>query len=266
MRPPRKILKREPSNGAVLELTRWEIFKMYAIEPLKLLRLFRYPPVILSISYASVAFGALYIMNISVTYTFSIAPYNYDSSIVGLLYLGNSTGYLVGSLLGGRWSDYVFIRAAAKHGGVLEPEDRFGINTWVGAVMYPLGLLMYGWTVEKGLFVAVPEVGTFFMGFGMMIVFATVTTYLIDAVPGRSSSAVAMNNLLRNIFACTGAVIGKPLIEALGNGVLFSVICGIALASSVCIWAITKVAIFLLLPMLMKWGNKWRQSHDLTIY
>ena len=82
--------------------------------------------------------------------------------------------------------------------------------------MYPLGILMYGWTVEKGLFVIVPEVGTFFFGLGMMIVFTTVTTYLIDAVPGRSSSAVAMNNLVRNVLACVGAIIGQPLIEAWG--------------------------------------------------
>ena len=59
MRPPRKVLKREPSNGAVRELTKWELFKVYAIEPLKLLRLLKYPPVILAISYAAVAFGTL---------------------------------------------------------------------------------------------------------------------------------------------------------------------------------------------------------------
>jgi MFS family permease len=150
-------------------------------------------------------------------------------------------GYLVGSLTGGRWSDHVFVRSAEKHGGVLEAEGRFGINTWVGAIMYPLGILMYGWTVDKGLFVIVPEIGMFFLGFGMMLAFSTVTTYLIDAVPGRSSSAVAMNNLIRNILACIGTVIGKPLIEALGNGVLFSIISGLCFASSICIWAIIKV-------------------------
>ena len=158
-----------------------------------------------------------------------------------LCYLGNSLGYLVGSLTGGRWSDYVFVRSAEKHGGVLEAEGRFGLNTWVGAVMYPLGLLMYGWTIEKGLFVVIPEIGTFFFGLGMMITFATVTTYLIDAVPGRSSSAVAMNNLIRNILSCTGTIIGKPLIEALGNRVLFSILSGICLSSSIFIWAIIKV-------------------------
>jgi predicted MFS family arabinose efflux permease len=133
------------------------------------------------------------------------------------------------------------VRSAAKHGGELEPEDRFGINILVGAILYPLGLLMYGWTVEKGLFVIIPEIGTFMFGFGMMIVFATITTYLVDAVPGRSSSAVAMNNLIRNVLACTGAIIGKPVIEAVGNGVMFSILAGICLASSACIWAIMKV-------------------------
>jgi MFS family permease len=161
------------------------------------------------------------------------------------LYLGNSLGYLVGSIVGGRWSDYIFVRSAAKYGGKLEAEGRFGLNAWVGAIMYPLGFLVYGWTVDKGLFVVIPEIGTFFFGFGMMIIFATVTTYLIDAVPGRSSSAVAMNNLIRNAVACIGAIIAKPLIEVLGNGILFSILAGISLASSASIWAIMKVPFLL---------------------
>ena len=123
---------------------------------------------------------------------------------------------------------------------------------------------MYGWTVEEGLFVIVPEIGGFFMGFGIMLVFSTVTTYLIDAVPGRSSSAVAMNNLIRNILAATGAVIAKPLIEALGNEVLFSILCAVALASSGCIWAIIKVVPFSRLTDLFQWGSKWRHSYDLA--
>jgi hypothetical protein len=61
MRPPRKILVREPSDGVVRELTKWEVFKIYIIEPLKLLRLLRYPPVLLAIAYVSFAFGSLVI-------------------------------------------------------------------------------------------------------------------------------------------------------------------------------------------------------------
>jgi len=59
MRQPRKILVREPSNGTVREVTKWETLRIYVIDPLKLLRLLRYPPVLLAIAYAAVAFGVL---------------------------------------------------------------------------------------------------------------------------------------------------------------------------------------------------------------
>jgi MFS family permease len=59
MRPPRKIPAHEPSNSPVRELTKWEVFKVYIIDPLKLLRLLRYPPVLLAITYAAVTFGIL---------------------------------------------------------------------------------------------------------------------------------------------------------------------------------------------------------------
>ena len=62
MRPPRKILVKETPNGIIRELTKWEVFKTYIIEPLKLLRLLRYPPVILAIAYVSFAFGSLVII------------------------------------------------------------------------------------------------------------------------------------------------------------------------------------------------------------
>jgi nitrate/nitrite transporter NarK len=52
-----KILVREPSTGSGREPTKWETLNIYIIEPLKLLRLMRYPPVLLAIAYAAIAFG-----------------------------------------------------------------------------------------------------------------------------------------------------------------------------------------------------------------
>ena len=52
---------------------------------------------------------------------------------------------------------------------------------------------------------------------------------------------MAMNNLIRNAWACIGAVLGKPLIEVLGNGVWFTILGGVCWASVVFIWAIIKV-------------------------
>src|SRR5271155_5784870 len=98
------------------------------------------------------------------------------------------------------------------------------MNTWFGALVYPLGLIAYGWTVEQQTFVVFPEISTFFSGLGMIIVFSTVMTYLVDAVPGRSSSAVALNNLIRTTLGCIGVLVGNPLIDALGNELLFTIL------------------------------------------
>ena len=83
MRPPRKVLKREPSLGVVRELTKWEVFKIYAIEPLKLLRLLKYPPVILAIAYAAVAFGTL--VNLTICFSLTVVLHEHLSYIHLLL-------------------------------------------------------------------------------------------------------------------------------------------------------------------------------------
>jgi predicted MFS family arabinose efflux permease len=51
--------KREGTDAMVNEMTSWGIFAAYAVEPITLLRLLRYPPVILAVTYTSIACAAL---------------------------------------------------------------------------------------------------------------------------------------------------------------------------------------------------------------
>jgi multidrug resistance protein len=53
------------------------------IDPLIVITWLRYPPVALTVYYASITFGALYFLNISIQSTFSAAPYNFSTLIVG---------------------------------------------------------------------------------------------------------------------------------------------------------------------------------------
>lgn len=118
---------------------------------------------------------ALYVLNLSVQQTFSAAPYNYPSIIVGLLYIPNSVGYILTSIFGGRWVDNIMAREAAKRprdeNGRLQyrPEDRMKENIWIGAIMFPSALIMYGWTVTYGVQLAAPMVANFFFGMGSML-------------------------------------------------------------------------------------------------
>jgi len=67
-------------------------------------------------------------------------------------------GLILASTLGGRWSDYIMLRAAPragrldeKGGLVARPEDRVRENAWLSIMLFSGGLLWYGWTVEHGV-------------------------------------------------------------------------------------------------------------------
>ena len=80
-----------------------------------------------------------------------------------------------------------------------------------------------------------------------MIIFGTCMTYLVDALPGRGSSGVAVNNLVRMILAAVATFISQPMQESkLGYNWLYM------------LWGILGLCMIVLLFAIRKWGNKWR--------
>lgn len=230
------------------------------IDPLLILSHLRFPAVACTVYYASVAFGALYFINISVEKTFSAPPYSFSSVVVGSLYIFNSTGYLLASLLGGRWVDAIMAREARRAGRVdargrliFRPEDRMRENAWLGAALMPMALVWYGWTAEYKVYWLVPVFANFFYGVGSMLIFAMATTMLTEFMPKRASNGVAINNFVRNIFSFGGSFLAEPLIRAVGNGWLFTVLGGITTASCLVIVAMRR------------WGDRWREEMDAVI-
>ena len=224
------------------------VLKTFLIDPLSVLKYLRYPPVQVSVYSAAIAFGSLFVLNISIQSTFAKAPYSFPGIIVGLLYLPPSLGYVAASLTGGRWIDYIMRREAQKAGRYDEhgklrflPEDRMRENMWLAATLYPGALIWYGWSADKGLHWMVPCVANFFFGFGSMLVFGAVTTMLSEFMPHRSSSGVAVNNFVRNIFSCVGSIVAEPLIDALGNGWVCTIIGLFAwVTGNLAIWALKE--------------------------
>ncbi|KAK2034701.1 major facilitator superfamily transporter [Colletotrichum zoysiae] len=228
------------------------------VDPLSVLLYLRFPPVAITVFFAAITFGALFVVNISVQATFSAAPYGFDQLIVGLFYFPAGLGYFMASLLGGRWLDVIMAREARKAGRydadgklILLPEDRMRENIWIAATVYPASLIYYGWVVEKGLFWFVPCIGLFTFGASSMLVFGAATTMLTEFMPKRSSGGVAVNNFVRNIFSCVGAVAAQPVIGAIGNGWLFTIL-GIFtwVSGYVCVWTLRRFA------------PRWRKSMD----
>lgn len=231
--------------------------KRVFLDPLKIILYLRFPAVLITVYYASITFGSLYLLNVSLQTTFSKPPYNFSTDVVGLTYIPNSIGYVLASLFGGKWTDTIMAREAKRAGRYDEkgklmyrPEDRMRENAWIAAFLYPTALVWYGWTAQKGIFWLVPLIANFFFGIGSMLIFAMATTMLTEFMPKRASNGVAVNNFVRNIFSCVGAIVAQPLISAIGNGWLFSGVGVITAASSVVIWAMRR------------FGPRWRQVMD----
>jgi len=224
------------------------------LDPLAVLTWLRYPPVALTIYYASIAFGSLYCLNISIQASFSVSPYNFKTIIIGLLYIPGSVGYILASIFGGRWIDNIMHREARKAGRydeagklMLRPEDRMKENAWIAAVLWPGALIWYGWTVQKGVIWIVPMIANFFFGIGSMLIFSLTSTMLTEFMPKRASSGIAINNFVRNICSFTGALVAEPIIHAIGNG-WFMLILGLWSLSTglMVVWAMER------------FGSKWR--------
>jgi multidrug resistance protein len=154
--------------------------KRIFIDPLSVLLFLRFPPVFITVFTAAIAFGALFISNISIQQKFSQPPYNYSEIIVGLLYLPAGLGYFIASIFGGRWIDRIMTKQAIKANRYDEngkliylPEDRFRENMWLANTMYPIGLLIYGWTLNYGVIFIVPAIGSFIFGASSMLVFVS---------------------------------------------------------------------------------------------
>lgn len=234
-----------------------KIIRRILIDPLQIILYLRFPAVMITVYYASITFGSLYLLNISLETTFSKPPYNFSTTEVGLTYIPNSVGYVLASLFGGKWTDTIMAREAKRAGrydadGKLKyrPEDRMRENAWIAAFLYPAALIWYGWTAEKGIFWVVPLIANFFFGIGSMLIFAMATTMLTEFMPKKASSGVAVNNFVRNIFSCVGAVVAQPLLSAIGNGWLFTGVGVIAMGSSVVVWAMRR------------FGPHWRERMD----
>jgi MFS family permease len=159
-----RTMSRVSSRQVVEQTAKWlRLFKIIFVDPLNIILYLRFPAVLLTVYYASMTFGSLYVLNISIQDTFGKVPYGYSTLIVGLLYVPNSLGYILASTFGGRWMDVIMQHEAKKANRIGEdgkliyrPEDRMRENAWLGAFLYPAALIWYGWTVEYGVFWFVP--------------------------------------------------------------------------------------------------------------
>jgi len=189
-------------------------------------------PIILGLSLlTAVAYGTLYLLFTTVADLF-ITQYGIVTN-VGLVYLSFGIGQLAGISIFGAVSDSI-VRRMAK-GGDMKPEYRLP-PMLPGAALIPIGLLLYGWTAQYRVCWFVPLIGGFLIGMGMIVVFTSVGTYLVDAFTAYAASATAANTVFRSIGGGLLPLAGTRMYAALGQGWGNSLLAGISIGMMGMIW------------------------------
>ncbi|KOH00367.1 Qdr3p [Saccharomyces eubayanus] len=250
----KQVLSKNGSEIAPREISAvrkcWDTFFVYFIKPLKSLYFLQYPPVALAITFSAISFSTVYFVNMTVEYKYSRPPYNFKPLYIGLLYIPNSITYLFASIYGGRWVDMLLKRYKEKY-GILAPEARISWNVVTSVISFPIALLIFGWCLDKKCHWVTPLIGTALFGYAAMMTIGATLSYLVDSLPGKGATGVALNNLIRQILAATAVFVTTPMINGMGTGWAFTMLAFIVLgASSV-------------LVILKKHGDYWRENYDL---
>lgn len=169
----------------------------------------------------------------------------------GLFYLAPGFGYLTGSFIGGRLSDWQVKRGIRLHGRRI-PEDRLKIAYIPLGFILPVSVLIYGWTLEyeKGGY-AVPIISLFFNGFAQTTLFPSLNTYTVDSMASRIGGAAVGGNYFIRFLA-----------SALSSGICLELIDGIGIGWTSTISALVLWCGFALVIVLIRYGERLRTWQD----
>jgi predicted MFS family arabinose efflux permease len=156
---------------------------------------------------------------------------------IGLTFIANGVGSMVGTLITGKILDKDYRRIKAKYEASLDAERRSRqeedfplekarlrlVPTF--SFLQCLSILLFGWTIQypDKVHIAVPIVSTFITGWTAVSTQSLVMTYLVDIFHDRSAAASASLNLARCLFAAGGTSFVMPMINGVGVGVAFTI-------------------------------------------
>ncbi|KAJ5092545.1 hypothetical protein NUU61_007415 [Penicillium alfredii] len=217
--------------------------KIDVLGPLRILSSKFATPIIIFLA----IYYAVWQMSITAMSSLFKSRYGLSEIQIGLTFIANGVGSMVGTLIAGRILDLDYRRAKAKFearssdadveaGNVFsdvtnDREESFPIEKArlrlvpVFSLLQCLSIILFGWTIQypHHVHIAVPIISTFITGWTAVSTQSVIMTYLVDIFPDRSAAASASLNLARCLFAAGGTSFVMPMINGIGVGLTFTV-------------------------------------------
>jgi MFS family permease len=180
--------------------------------------------------------GSFYVVDYSLVAT---APdiyghvYHLNELQIGLTYLPRGIGIITGSYFNGRLMDHNYKYVAKQvewTSRTLSGDDlrmfpferaRTRGSIWLLCIS-TAGLIAYGWAVWGHVYIAVPLILQYLLGFMQTCFYTIYSTLLVDTFPERPSTAAAAASVVRCAMAASALAILQPLLDAAGRGWYFT--------------------------------------------
>ncbi|KAL1303125.1 hypothetical protein AAFC00_006558 [Neodothiora populina] len=240
--PPRKsrmlrLVGVEQMKSRKLRNTLWQS----VMRPVKVISK---PTVLLSCIYYLLIFS----WSVGINTTLSIFLtnlYGFDFKGIGCFYFTPIVGALVGEITGHWIHDFIAKRYIKTHNGHFNPEVRLRA-AYIATPFLCAGLVLLGFSLERGWHYMVTSVAWGFYVFGIMVTTVTINSYNLDSYPEASGEVAAWINVFR---VTGGTVISYFQVKwAAKSGPIIS----FGVQGAVC------VAAFIIILVLQKFGKAMR--------
>ncbi|GAA6037269.1 hypothetical protein JCM8097_008654 [Rhodosporidiobolus ruineniae] len=169
--------------------------------------------------YAAFIYGLLYLFFIAFPIYFQ-QTLGWNQGVGGLPFISVGLGMCMAVVVN-VWDNKRYVRNLVANGGTLPPEARLPL-CMVGGIVLPIGLLVFAWTTKKSVHWIVPIIFTAPFGFGMVAIFLSMMSYLIDSYLFVAASALAANAVIRSLFGFAFPLFGRQMFSGMGtNWALF---------------------------------------------
>ncbi|RAL10166.1 MFS transporter [Aspergillus homomorphus CBS 101889] len=159
--------------------------------------LFAEPIVLLLSLYMAIVYGTLYMLFDAFPIVFQEIR-GWSEGIGSLPFLGVMVG-MMSAVAYNMYDNKRYKRLHEQHKGFAPPETRLP-PTMIGGITIPVGLFWFAWTNGPSVHWIVCIIAAAPFGFGMVLVFLNIMSYLIDSYTIYAASVLAANSIIRSCF------------------------------------------------------------------
>jgi multidrug resistance protein len=208
-----------------IEWTPKELLNRTLLRPLKMLLV---EPILLLVTiYLSIVYGVIYAMFEAFPVIF-IRIRHFSVPHDGLIFIGTGIGAVIATLIN-IWILRPYPRLMKEWRGFPPPEERL-YSAMIGTPLIAIAIFWLGWTGNyESVPWYVPALSTIPLGTGIVLVFMSFLSYLVDTYRMYSASAFAANTMARSAVGAAFPLFTTQMYEGLGVNWASTLIGGVAL-------------------------------------